>query len=145
MWDVYGCCMQLCGAWVVGCVQVQIQAVSKAAAESMGSDWLKIFEGCILACTISSLQPGCTYRLRVRCANQAGWGSWCMPVELLTAPDVPGAPGAPVIQQAGTVSSHAQHQMHPTTDTACIHCCHMLSSTTRHSRFAAHNLHSCYL
>ncbi len=93
----------LWGTVVDADAKVEIQAVSRAAVESMGPEWLKIFEGTIMACTISSLQPGCTYRLRVRCANQAGFGSWCMPIDLLTAPDVPGAPGAPVIQQSGTV------------------------------------------
>ncbi len=38
----------------------------------MGSDWLRIYEGHITACTISSLQPGCTYRVRVRCGNASG-------------------------------------------------------------------------
>ena len=54
--------------------QVELQAVSRYACESMGSEWLKIFEGPVesRACTINSLRPGCTYRARVRCANQAG-------------------------------------------------------------------------
>jgi hypothetical protein len=63
-------------------MQVELQAVSRAAAEVMGTDWLKVFEGTATACGVMSLRPGCVYRLRVRCANSAGWGSWCLPLQV---------------------------------------------------------------
>ncbi|GLC41641.1 hypothetical protein PLESTF_000270000 [Pleodorina starrii] len=72
--------------------EVELQANSRAAVACMGSAWLKIFEGEALACTINSLCPGCTYRVRVRARNSAGWGVWAVPVTLTTAPDVPETP-----------------------------------------------------
>lgn len=55
--------------------QVELQAVSRAAIECMGPDWYKIFSGMEVACAINSLRPGCSYRVRVRSANQVGQGS----------------------------------------------------------------------
>ncbi|KAJ9515995.1 hypothetical protein QJQ45_016818 [Haematococcus lacustris] len=83
--------------------QVELQALSQPAAEMMGSEWLRIFEGPGTACAINSLRPGCAYRLRLRCANTSGWGSWSQPLQLHTAPDVPDAPGAPAVLEAGAV------------------------------------------
>jgi hypothetical protein len=40
-------------------VQVELQAISQAARHHMGNDWLKIFHGNTMACTINSLRPGC--------------------------------------------------------------------------------------
>lgn len=51
------------------CEQVELQAISAAARHHMGNDWLKIFNGHTMACTINSLRPGyvtataCTGRL----------------------------------------------------------------------------------
>ncbi|KAJ9516125.1 hypothetical protein QJQ45_024552 [Haematococcus lacustris] len=84
--------------------QVELQALSQPAAEMMGSEWLRIFEGPGTACAINSLRPGCAYRLRLRCANASGWGSWIQPLQLHTAPDVPDAPGAPAVLEAGATS-----------------------------------------
>ncbi|KAL6758808.1 fibronectin type III [Haematococcus lacustris] len=84
--------------------QVELQALSQPAAEMMGSEWLRIFEGPGTACAINSLRPGCAYRLRLRCANTSGWGSWSQPLQLHTAPDVPDAPGAPAVLEAGATS-----------------------------------------
>ncbi len=84
-------------------MQVELQAVSRAAAEVMGPSWLRVFDGSATACGVMSLRPGCVYRLRVRSVNTAGAGSWCLPLQLTTAPDVPDAPGAPAIVEGGTV------------------------------------------
>lgn len=84
--------------------EVQLQAKSKAAVDHMGSEWLRIFEGSAMACTINSLRPGCTYRARVRAANQAGWSQYCLPVDIQTAADVPEAPGAPALLAPTSVS-----------------------------------------
>lgn len=72
--------------------QVELQAKSRAATACMGSDWLKIFDGEAHACTINSLRPGCSYRVRVRARNSAGWGQWAIPVDLTTTADAPEAP-----------------------------------------------------
>jgi hypothetical protein len=88
------------------CPQVELQAVSRAAAEVMGTDWLKVFEGTATACGVMSLRPGCVYRLRVRSANSAGWGSWCLPLQVSCV-------GRAVRQARGG-------QVH---SVACIACC----------------------
>ena len=56
--------------------QVQLQAKSHAAVDHMGSDWLRLFEGDAMACTISSLRAGCTYRARVSAWRGGGGDIW---------------------------------------------------------------------
>lgn len=43
--------------------------------------------GCLLA--------GCTYQVRIRAQNSSGWGQYCLPTEVKSAPGVPHAPGVP--------------------------------------------------
>ena len=43
--------------------------------------------GCLFA--------GCTYQVRIRAENSSGWGQYCMPTEVKSAPGVPHASGVP--------------------------------------------------
>ena len=43
-------------------------------------------------CQLSNLWPGCSYLVRVRAQNSAGFGATSAPVEVATAPDVPEPP-----------------------------------------------------
>ncbi len=88
------------GGGRVAVYEVALQAKSAAAVEHMGGEWLSIFQGEALACTISSLRPGCTYRARVRAASAAGWGLFSVPIDVVSAPDVPDAPEPPRLQEA---------------------------------------------
>ena len=83
--------------------QVQLQGKSHAAVEHMGGDWLRIFEGEALACTMSSLRAGCTYRARVRASTAAGWGLFCIPIDVTSSADVPDSPDPPSLTSAEAV------------------------------------------
>ena len=88
----------------VSAFEVQLQAKTRPAVEHMGPEWLKIFEGGAMACTINSLRAGCSYRARVRAANSAGWGQFCIPEDITTAPDVPDVPSPPAASTVTSVS-----------------------------------------
>ena len=66
--------------------QVQLQAKSHAAVDHMGSDWLRLFEGDAMACTISSLRAGCTYRARVSAERGGAVHGMRYGVQLLARP-----------------------------------------------------------
>lgn len=76
-------------------MQLELQAKTRAAADHAGSDWRSIYQDTTPLCTITSLRPGCTYRVRVRATNQVGTGQFCTPVDVMTSPDVPEVPGEP--------------------------------------------------
>lgn len=82
--------------------QVQLLAKTKVAAAALGSDWVIIFDGAAVATTFSALQPGCEYMVRAAARNAAGQGSFCMPLRLTTAPDVPLQPPKPEAEAAAT-------------------------------------------
>ena len=73
----------------------------------MGNEWLRIFEGEALACAISSLRAGCTYRARVRASSAAGWGLFSVPIDVQSSPDVPDSPEPPVQTQAEAVGTES--------------------------------------
>lgn len=104
--------------------QVQLQAKSKVAAASLGSDWNIIFDGSAVATTFSALQAGCQYLVRVAARNTAGQGHFCIPVQLTTAPDAPLPPPVPEAEAATTVSAAESYFMAYSSITAAAKCFH---------------------
>lgn len=76
------------GAPVTG-YQVELQAVTRAAVEVLGRDWLAVYDGPSLAATASMLQPGCTYLARTCARNAAGVGVFTPALRFTTAADAP--------------------------------------------------------
>lgn len=85
--------------------QVQLQAVTRAARDVLGDDWLIVYDGPSTATTFSALQPGCSYMARVSASNQAGQSPFSIAVQLATSPDVPAATLVPDAEVDSTVST----------------------------------------
>eukprot|EP00884_Botryococcus_braunii_P015739 jgi/Botrbrau1/2849/Bobra.0125s0054.2 len=75
--------------------QLELQPRSKAALQSLEKEWLLVYEGTSTAHTQEGLRAGCTYEVRVRAANKAGFGPYSPAIDIVTAPDVPTSPGIP--------------------------------------------------
>jgi len=88
--------------------EVQLQAVTRAAAEVLGSDWMIVYDGPSTATTFSALQAGCSYIARVSARNVAGTGAFCNALRFSTAPDAPAAPPEPDAEGDATVSLMVQ-------------------------------------
>jgi hypothetical protein len=84
--------------------EVQLQAVTRAAREVLGDDWLIIYNGPSTATTFSALQPGCTYMARVSARNSVGATAFSLAVQFSTSPDVPASPAVPDTEVDCTVS-----------------------------------------
>lgn len=76
-------------------MQVELQAKSPAAVTLLGPDWLLIHNGQGLMATVSMLSPGCSYLVRVRACNDAGYGQFSVPAEVASSPGIPEASAAP--------------------------------------------------
>jgi hypothetical protein len=86
------------------CLQVDLQAKTKIAVAEMGPDWTTIYQGPTRACTVSQLCPGCGYRVRVCAINAAGPSQYSVPLDFVTAADVPLPPAPPVATATGAYS-----------------------------------------
>jgi hypothetical protein len=84
--------------------QVQLQAVTRAAVEVLGGDWLIVYDGPSTATTFSALQAGCSYMARVSARNRAGASPYGIALKFATAPDVPAPPPVPCAEVESTVS-----------------------------------------
>lgn len=93
--------------------QVQGQRQGSAAdggssdAESVGSsggEWLEVYAGPLLDTTVTKLQPGSSYELRVAAANSVGLGPWSPSAELATPlrPPPPPADLAAVVDESAS-------------------------------------------
>lgn len=87
--------------------EVQLQAVTRAAREVLGDDWLIIYDGPSTATTFSALHPGCTYMARVCARNAAGRGPFTIAAQVVSAPDAPAAPLIPEAEVDSTVRGAA--------------------------------------
>ncbi|KAK9824568.1 hypothetical protein WJX72_011385 [[Myrmecia] bisecta] len=83
------------GAAVSG-YQAEMQPKSKAALTGMPAEWLLVYEGTATAHTLGGLRSGCTYRVRVRACNEAGYGPYSVGADVATSADVPDPPPTPV-------------------------------------------------
>lgn len=91
------------GAGVSG-YEVQLQAVTRAAVEVLGRDWLIIYDGPSTATTFSALTAGCSYMARVAARNEAGVSGHSIALQFTTDADAPGAPPLPEAEVEATVS-----------------------------------------
>jgi hypothetical protein len=62
---------------------------------TQSASWSKAYQGPDTSCTISALNPGRTYRLRVRAHNSCGFGPFSEPRSCSSQPAPPSAPGKP--------------------------------------------------
>lgn len=69
---------------------------------------LHSMQGTAPACTMSCLIAGCVYQVRIRAQNSSGWGQYCLPSEVASAPGVPHAPGVPKGTSSSAVCVHLQ-------------------------------------
>ena len=79
-------CVPLLADWAVMPRQQSLtlfQKLTRAAAYSQGAE---------PGCQLSNLWPGCSYSVRARAQNSAGFGPTSASVEVATAPDVPRPP-----------------------------------------------------
>ncbi|KAI8476074.1 MAG: fibronectin type III [Monoraphidium minutum] len=82
--------------------EVQLQAVTRAARDVLGDDWLIVYDGDSTATTFSALQPGCSYMARVSARNAAGSSPFSIAVQVTAAPDVPAPPALPDAEVGST-------------------------------------------
>lgn len=75
--------------------QVQVRARTPAARSGHADEWLVMYQGPDLACTIGGLRAGCSYMARAAAVSQAGAGAFGPAAMLQTSPSTPDCPGLP--------------------------------------------------
>ncbi|CAD7698634.1 unnamed protein product [Ostreobium quekettii] len=89
------------GGSEVGCYEAEVMSTSKAAGRS---GWTNVYSGLEPSCSVGGLRPGCTYQLRVRASNVAGWGSVSQPAKFTMEPGMPEKMPPPSVLSLGPTS-----------------------------------------
>eukprot|EP00803_Ostreobium_quekettii_P010398 evm.model.scf_366.4 EVM.evm.TU.scf_366.4 scf_366:58825-67959(+) len=89
------------GGSEISCYEGEVMPLSRPAGKST---WTTVYSGQAHSCSVGSLTPGCTYQIRVRASNAAGWGPKSQCTKFTSEPGVPDKVPVPTVVSLGSTS-----------------------------------------